>query len=362
VHEINLGVAQYAHEHQWIVHDSLAHTTHRPPENLQFDGIITLLSYPDHFITQKIIARATVPVVDLNGDLPEIQLPRVLPDNEMIGRLAAEHLIGIGFRLLVYYQTSNAVVDTERRDGFRRAVEKAGREFRLVNAVEAYRNSDTLRNRLAWMAREFLKIPLPFGIMSQFDGTANEVSIACGNAGLRVPDDVAIVGVDNDPIAAELGPVPLTSVDSDRRAIGYQGAALLARLMLGEPAPVDPIRVPPKGLVVRKSTDILMIENSSVAAALRHINEHFREDLRAEAIARAAGVSRRSLYRVFQENVGRSVAEEIERRRVFFARQMLVNPELKISDVANESGFVSSGRMAAAFVKHFGKLPSQCRG
>lgn len=222
VHEINLGVAQYAHEHQWILHDSLAHTTHRPPENLQFDGIITLLSYPDHFITQKIIARATVPVVDLNGDLPEIQLPRVLPDNEMIGRLAAEHLIGIGFRLLVYYQTSNAVVDTERRD--------------------------------------------------------------------------------------------------------------------------------------------VMIENSSVAAALRHINEHFREDLRAEAIARAAGVSRRSLYRVFQENVGRSVAEEIERRRVFFARQMLVNPELKISDVANESGFVSSGRMAAAFMKHFGKPPSQCRG
>jgi LacI family transcriptional regulator len=361
VHEINLGVAQYAHEHNWILHDSLGHTMHRMPETLRFDGIITLLSYPDHFITREIVAKAKVPVVDLNADLPEFKLPRVLPDNETIGRLAAEHLISRGFRHLAYYQTSDAEVERERRDGFCKAVQAAGREFILLSAVEAYRDSLTQNNRLAWMGRELVKLPRPLGLMSQFDQTANELCIACRRAGLRVPEDMAIVGVDNDPIAAELGEVPLTSVDSNHRGQGYQGAALLDRLMRGEKPPAAPIRVPPKGLVVRHSTDILMMENPAVAAALRHINGHFRENLTAGDIARAAGVSRRSLYRVFQENVGRSITEEIERLRVACSQQMLTCTDLKVSDIAREAGFASPGRMTAALSKHFGKRPSEFR-
>ncbi len=322
---------------------------------------MTLLSYPNHFITRQIVAKANVPVVDLNGDLPEFQLPRVLPDNETIGRLAAEHLISRGFRRLVYLQTSSAVVEQERRDGFRRTVESARRDFIHLSAVAAFGNARTLRRRLDWIARELMKLPRPFGVMCQFDVTANDVCMACGRVGLRVPDDVAIVGVDNDPIAAELGEVPLTSVDSNHRGQGYQGAALLDRLMHGEKPPASPIRVPPRGLVVRRSTDILMIENPAVAAALRHIHEHFRENLQAKAIAKSAGVSLRSLYRLFHEHVGRSMAEEIERLRVAHAQQMLSTTDVKVSTIAREAGFVSSSRMSTAFLRHLGKNPSQCR-
>ena len=361
VHEINLGVAQYAHEHKWILHDSLGHTLHRIPDALRFDGILTLLSYPDHFITREIVAKAKVPVVDMNGDLPNFKLPRVLTDNEAIGRLAAEHLIGRGFRHLVYYQTTDVAVERERRDGFRKAVQATGREFILLSAVDAYRDSFTWINRLEWMRHELLKLPRPLGLMSQYDRSANEICMACGRAGLRVPEDVAIVGVDNDPIAAELGEIPLTSVDSNHRSQGYEGAALLDRLMRGEKPPDAPLRVPPKGLVVRQSTDILMMEDPAVAAALRHINAHFREHLTVGDIARAAGISRRSLYRIFEENVGRSVAEEIERLRVSTSQQMLTSTDMKVSTIANEAGFSSSGRMAAAFIRQFGKRPSEFR-
>jgi len=361
VPEFHCGVAQYAQEHNWTLHDSLAYNRQKPPEKLHYDGIITLLTQTTQSMTRRLITGAKVPVVDLNDDCPGIQLPRVLADNEMIGRLAAEHLISRGFRHLVYYQTSDSAGALDRRAGFRRAVKAAGREFILLSAVRAFLDKDSLQHRLAWLARKLVKLPRPFGIMGQFDVTANELCMACGRAGLPVPEEVAIVGVDNISTCAEFGEIPLTSVDSNLHGRGYQGAALLDRLMRGEKAPAEPIRVPPKGLVARRSTDILMIENPVVAAALRHINAHFRENLQAESIARAAGVSLRSLYRLFQEHLGRSVAEEIERLRLTCARQMIAGTDLKISAIARDAGFVSSESMTAAFLKHYGKRPSECR-
>ncbi len=361
VQEIHRGVAQYAHEHHWILHDGLAYNGQQLPEKLHYDGIITLLVHPDHFITRQIIAQAKVPVVDLNDDCPEIKLPRVLADNETIGRVAAEHLISRGFRNLVYYQTSNSVGALERRAGFRQAVEAARRDFFLLNAVQAFRAADTLQHRLDWMARKLVLLPRPFGMMCQYDVTANEMCIACGHAGLRVPEEVAIVGVDNLTTSAELGEMPLTSVDSNLHGRGYQSAALLDRLMRGEKPPCEPVRVPPKGLVVRRSTDILMIKDPAVAAALTYINLHFREPLRVEAVAQAAGLSLRSLYRHFRENTGRSVAEEIERLRVAYAQQMLTCTAIKIQSVAREAGFASPESMSGAFLKHVGKHPSACR-
>jgi LacI family transcriptional regulator len=197
--------------------------------------------------------------------------------------------------------------------------------------------------------------------MAQFDAEANIIVQACIHAGLNVPEQVAVVGVDNDPIYSELGPVPLTSVISNRELLGYRGAELLDRLMRGGKLPSKPERVPPGGVIVRRSTDIFAIDDVGVANALRYIKEHAAEPISIDAVAGASGVSRRTLYTKFQTTLNRTIQAEIIRQRINLAKNLLSATNEKLESIAYDSGFETANSLSKAFRIHEGMSPSVYR-
>lgn len=360
VHEINVGVARYARGAGWILEDLASHSGVVDPD-WSGDGIITLVEDIGSPLI-AFLAKARVPVVDLTGQLPHLPYPRVLPDNHAIGRLAAEELLGRGFKHMVFFTFDrDAPVVVERMGGFRETAVKAGCSFRLLDYTDHLAKAKDRRSMIQWLAAELRKLPEPLGAMAQYDAEANIIVQACIHAKLHIPEQVAVVGVDNDPIYSELGAVPLTSVISNRELLGFRGAELLDRMMRGAKPPAVPRRVPPGGIVVRRSTDIFATDDGAVAKALRFIKEHAASPLGIDEVVRAAGVSRRALYHKFAATLGRSIRAEILRQRINLAKNLLSTTDAKLDAVAYDSGFDGASSLSKAFRAHEGLPPSVYR-
>ena len=366
VHEINMGVAKFAREANWILDDTPSRNGMVPP-GWKGDGIVTLVpSFPVPTWKQTtlidFVSGVKVPVVDLSDQFPHLPFPRVLPDNEAIGRVAAEHLLGRGFRHLAFYtQDLDAPVVQGRLSGFRDAVVKAGRTFHLIDYTPHIAADASHRRLLPWLGREVSALPKPLGAFAQYDGEANDVVRACQLAGLRIPGDVAVVGADNDPIYAELGPVPLSSVVTNREMIGYKGAELLDQLMKGGKAPRAPLRIMPGSVVVRQSSDIMAITETHVAKAMDFIARNYRSAITVEDVVTASGASRRSLYGKFAEHVGHSIQREIVRQRMQRAMALLGEGNDKLQVIAEQCGLEDAGQLSKVFKHHFGLSVSRFR-
>ncbi len=359
VHEINVGVAKFARMANWILDDLTSRNGMVPP-GWKGDGIVALLpSFPVPMWHQdaliNFVTNAGVPVVDLSDQLPNLPFPRVLPDNEAIGRLAAMHLIGRGFQHFAFYTWDNsAPVVRERMAGFRDTVLKVGREFHLVDYTPRVAEPGAMQKLPAWLGRQLLKLPKPLGAMAQFDCEANDIVRACQLAGLTVPHDVAVVGADNDAIYAELGPVPLSSVVTNREMLGYRGAELLDQLMRGGQPPEKPVRIKPDGVIVRQSSDVVAATDQAVAKAADFIRRNFCRPISVNDVVAAAGASRRSLYSKFAMQIGHSIHQEIIRQRLEHAKHRLRENTAKLQTIAEECGFEDASQLGKTFKHHLG--------
>lgn len=357
-HQLHRGIVRCARERGWILDTSMAHYG-VIPDHWQGDGILTLLLSHRKDILEY-VQRSTVPVVSLTTDVESLAIPRVQLDNVRIGQLAAEHLIARGFENLGFYKFSDINDVQGREEGFRRAVQQAGRKYFLLDWHAASQRQPR-RKWFDWLQRQLQKLPLPLGIMAQSDNRASLVISACETAGIAVPEQVAVIGVDNDEYACEFASVPLSSVDSNREMLAYEGAVLLAKLMDGAPAPRQPVVVTPKEVVVRKSSDILAIEHKAVARALSFIWEHFLEPISVDDVIEASRMSRCGLYRAFEKHVGRSIGDELARKRVERAQKLLAETDAKLHRVASQSGFSGGEHFSRAFTRLVGTTPSDYR-
>ncbi len=360
VHEINVGVSRYAQKAGWILNDSASHCG-AVPAAWQGEGIITLstnLRTP----LSAFVNRAKVPVVDVAGEFTDRRFARVQPDNFAIGRVAVEELLGRGFRKFAFFTMDRkAPVVRERIGGFRDAVEKAGCDFHLLDYTAHMRQKGNWDKMIPWLGAELKKLPKPLATMAQYDGEADYLVRASLHAGLRVPEDVAVMGVDNDPIYSEFAMIPLSSVISNRELIGYRAAELLGRLMNGGRAPSEPLRILPGGVVVRRSTDIFASEDPAMSKALAYIAGHCTEPIEVKDIVKASGVCRRTLFIKFSTNLGRSIHLELLRQRIALAKQQLSTSNDKLDIIAANCGFSSLPAFYAAFRSQEGTAPSQFR-
>jgi LacI family transcriptional regulator len=276
-HQLHRGIARYARRAGWVLDTSMAHYGVLPT-HWEGDGIITLM-FPHRADIVEFVRGTSAAVVDLTQDVA-VDVPRVLLDNKAIGRLGAEHLLTRGFDNLAFFKFTAAMDVRERSEAFERAARAGGAAY---HALDWHSVSGTTAglgtNWFEWLAGRLREMPVPLGIMAQSDNRATGVLSACASVGLSVPEQVAVLGVDNDELVCEFAPVQISSVDSDRERLAYEGAALLDRLMRGERPPRRTKRIPPKGLVVRASSDILAIRHLEVATALRFIWDHFREPI-----------------------------------------------------------------------------------
>ena len=191
---------------------------------------------------------------------------------------------------------------------------------------------------------------------------AADIIAACDQAGLAVPDEVAVLGVDNDAMLCESIHTPLSSVRHDLEGMAYEAAALLDRLMDGGMPPEEIKRVPPKGIATRRSTDILAVNDRKVARALRFIWDHYATStLSVPDVADAVEVNRRVLEKAFRHELGRGVNQELVRTRLKAVVQRLETGDESITDIASKTGYTRPNHLFRAFRSHHGMSPQQYR-
>lgn len=363
VFDFNIGVAEYAKKANWVLNDIMCHSG-RIPSQWDGDGIIAHVNSAGEKDLISLLRRAKVPVVNLGAFNASLIAARVLPDNLRIGEMGAEHLLNRGFYNLGFYRLTSSPVVLERMEGFRKAVQAAGKKFHEINCETAVGGrGELVQNRmlLTKLSAQLKKLPKPLAVMAQHDGEANDVCRACLAAGLRIPDDVAVIGVDNDPIYSQFGPVPLSSVDSNRRLVAYRAAELLDRILDGERWIEKTVRIEPEGVVVRESTDILAVGDAHVSKALRYISENYTTGITVDDIVQHSGISRRGLYSRFEQIVGHPIYEELMRQRLDRAKHMLRDSDQKLQFIADECGLGDAERLSKSFKRYCGLSPLEYR-
>jgi len=284
------------------------------------------------------------PVVNVSSRKEGDAFPGVHQDNAAIGQVAAKHLLDLGFERFAFAHEAGSF-SADRCAGFRAEIEAAGY---LVE--ELGRDFGSLHPRL-------LELPKPLGLMAANDLAAGRCLEICRRAGLRVPEDVAVVGVDNDEDVCEIAPVPLTSVDTAAETIGYKAGELLLSLIRGEPRPALPIVVPPVGIVRRASTAGVGVDDPVLAKALDYIHRHACDPLRVEDLMEQVHVSRRTLEIRFRKRFGRTLAEEISRIRLDRAKYLLTETELPVAKVMAACGYENVPRFITWFRRNVGVPP-----
>jgi LacI family transcriptional regulator len=201
----------------------------------------------------------------------------------------------------------------------------------------------------------------PLGLMAANDARARHVLEACRAIGLRVPEDVAVLGVDNDEVICELTDPPLSSIEHGAANLGYQAAALLDRLMAGKKAKKLKTLIAPKEVVTRRSTDILAIEDHEVATAMAFIHRNRCTPIRISDVVEAVQVSRSTLETRFKAVTGRTMHGEIQRLQIDRARSMLATTDLPIKQISALAGFANVHYMTTIFRQSTGWTPAEYR-
>lgn len=286
----------------------------------------------------------------------------VLCDDVAIGRLAGDHLLEIGLERFAFLGCDHPW-SLQREAGFVQRLAEDGRNA-VINGDGLPGGVRPTIEQVAEPARidAFLaRLELPSGLMVASDPIAVEVLEACNRLRLRVPSDLAIVAVNNNEVHCRFGMVPLTSVDRGLFRIGYVAAKTLDALLTGLSPPRRVVRVPPAGVVKRRSTDLPLRGLPELSAALHFITDHAGEGIDVEDVAREVSMTRRTLERRFREALGRTPGEEIRRQRLRRARRLISSTDLPLARIALDSGFATQSAMGRAFRKRYGTTPDALR-
>lgn len=289
--------------------------------------------------------------------------PHVTEDSEQVGRVAAEHFLERGFRTVGFVVQQHSGWEGSRDEsaylGFKQVAECGGAtclppQFRPH--MEPAKASGASR-AAAWLET----LPRPVGLLVWRDILAGHVCAACWQNGVAVPEEVAILGIGNRRRACTIAPCRLSSVDPDPVRHGRETVKRLGALMQGRSPGDNVVLIPPLGVVARKSTDIQAVEDLGVARALTFMWEHFDEPLTVGDIATGAGVPLRTLYRHFNAQVGRTITQEILRKRLERCRELLLTTDLTVTEITPQLGFLSTNYLHRAFRKKFGMSPREFR-
>lgn len=353
--QIVLGAAKYCVSHGMaIFHTGVIAKQHIA--QLKEYGVVGIVGMIIDEEIREAVQKMKIAAVNVSSRIPNTGIPTVIPDHEEIGRMAAAHLVERGFRNLAYCGMQGHWYSEARGAGFAKAVKAARVNYSELD-TGVFNWNDFHRSTFAKALRE---APRPLAVMCANDIRARHLLEACDAAGLRVPQDVAIVGVDNDQVICQgLDPM-LTSVDPNGYRIGYDAVAALDRILAGKSVP-DRTLVPPLGIVPRASTNTTPSEDARVGKALEYIHAHADKSINVMDVANRVGASRRTLERHFRTTLGKSVAGAIRSAHVELAKQLLIDTDLTLEEVAESSGMNYLRQMRIVFTKEVGVSPSQFR-
>ena len=309
-----------------------------------------------------------VPVVDLLCLEPYDGIPALTTDAQGIAALAVNFFTNAGFEHFAFCGYPGISFSERRQEAFVQHVEAAGFSCACYAAPPTFlpgvlspepAGAAHSRHLLRWLK----SLPKPVALFACNDVRGQRILSLCAEHGIDVPEEVSVMGVDNDEILCNLTNPPLSSVDSNAAEIGYRAAALLEKMMAGGPQP-DPLLtlIPPTELVERASTDTVAVNDPATAKVLRFIRLNAKSvDLTVEALVHEIGISRTTLDNKFHTHLGRSLSEEILRVRLQRVRGLLRETDLSLLEIARRSGFLNPSHMCAVFRRSCGQTPGDFR-
>jgi LacI family transcriptional regulator len=356
------GVLRYATEHGYRWSYVVA------PESLSLsvldlrgwrgDGIIAALNTPAEAACIKELA---IPTVNISGTISKTPVPRVSVDHRVIGEMAAEHLIERGFQEFAYYGLRSVAYSAVREQAFNARLSLAGFRGTSLLMPPTYRAKglqwrDQQRKLIAWITR----LTQPVGLFAVTDYRARQVLDACREVGLRVPQQMAVVGVDNEEVICAHVQPRLTSVARNNQLEGFHAAAMLDQLMRGKRVTSEEDTIAPLGVVSRESTETVAFQDPRLCTAIEYLNDHIADPIGVQEMASHVGVSRRWMEYAFRDALGESPYQYIRRRRLKLAQRLLdKQPPAKVYEIARQTGFSSAKQLSMAFSQEFGASPRE---
>jgi len=361
--DVLAGVVDHAREAGWELDANMRFHGLLPPLVEPCDGILATVT--SERVRDWLAGRTNCPIVRMISTEFDLPYPAIEPDYAAAGRAGARHMLELGHIHYAFYSTFDLADVRAAREAFEAELAAAGRRAYRLDFLAANPARDPFQvgseERHSWLVNELKRLPKPLAIMSDDDRRALGLLTACDLAGLRVPEDVAVLGCDNHFVEQGMARIPLSSVDMNFRGVGREAAALLGRLMRGGKPVAPVVKVPPAGVVARRSTATFVTESHGITAAVLYLREHFREPLRVARLARAAGMSERGFELEFKRRVGHTAREELQRARVACVARLLRDTNLKLDAIAVESGFSSASKLCKAFASVLGQNPTAWR-
>ena len=364
-----LGIAEYARGHgDWnflIQERDLRGGIPEWLESWEGDGILCRLSDPG---LAELFAKARCPVIDLYGQIRHPRIPFLDTDATAVGDMAARFFVNSAFSSFAFCGFPGLWFSDDREKAFAEAVARFGAEVRVYQPPRAWSVADVARRESLHPAgspelgRWIASLPPRTAILACNDVRAQQLIKMAARIGRRVPEDLSVMGVDDDRLVCELSTPRLTSIRPDTHALGYTAAHWLHQLMQGETLPYRHLLLPPVQITERASTDTVASDDRVLVKALRFIRDHAHERIDAAGVVAHVGLARSSVEAKFRGSIGRTIKAEITRARIKRAAVLLRETSMNLDGIAQACGFVTASHFLRVFKKERGVTPGVYRG
>ena len=359
-HRIFRGIAQYCAEHHWHL-SPYCYPDRNLPKNWPGDGAITC--FGDDLA--EFITNLDMPKVDITArEIPQ-EIPRVVVDNQQIGQKAARYFMRKGYKDFAYFSWDEIFVNGVRKESFIETLKDEGGVLdECIHIIEQPDESVMMdwEKHIECLVDQVKKMPRPLAVFTGQDNLGSSLVEACLIAGISVPDEVAVLGVDNIEFLCECSLVPLSSIDTRLSELGYAAAEQLGRLINGEIDNSAPtITVPSGDVITRRSTEALAVSHPAVVAALQLMRREFMNGLVLDDVYAHVDLSKRGLEKAFKTHLTDSPASVLRQIRLNYAKKSLTQTDVKIEAIALECGYSNSSNLSHAFNREVGMSPQDYR-
>lgn len=360
------GIAKYIHfNRSWVIYGMPAFylnpewriygTNIRHLKQLDANGIITR----DRAKIEEIAALGMAMIVA--DDMEPIPgMPQIITDYRKVGEMGADYLLSCGFQHFAFCGLDHVYWSQKRKESFCNKIREVGYQVHIYKQPRKKINRRWENERLE-IAGWLKSLPKPIGLLTCTDYRAQQVLEVCKSIDIQVPEEIAVLGTDNDELFCTLSDPPLSSISFSTEKAGYVAAELLDKLMHGEEMMSQTITILPIRIVTRQSTSILAVNDPNLIRAVRFIREHSKEQIQVSDVAEGIGVSRRSLERIFKKTLNHSIYTEIQKTRFNLIATMLTETDISISKIALLLGYASPENLSQAFRREKGMSPSAYR-
>ena len=304
-----------------------------------------------------------IPFVDITDRYSTEDVVAIRSDDEAIGRMGAEHLVECVLPNFAFCGFEREAWSDRRANGFIEALEQKGIATHRLDSVWRSSGAKDWAKEKAKLMKWLKSLPKPVGIMACNDVRGMQLIDCCFQAGIDVPEEVAIVGVDNDELLCDLCHTPLTSILPNAEEVGFQSALTLSKMLASKKRkhPNSQLTIPPLGIVVRRSSDIVAVEDSDMAAALKLIREEACSGISVSEVVSKIEMSRSSIERKFRDLLGRTPQQEIRRIQLNKVCALLSSTDLPIESIAPKCGFEHPEYLHVVFKRVLSTTPGQFR-